>query len=126
MNVTIVTTARTDDEARALLKQWGCRSAHEQGSGFRVSSCEEKEFMATTAKRVKGRTSKPKFSIAQAQPLLALRTPARVPAQVRHLPPVLPRAGAAGRDSRRVEVELVDSLRRPLIARDCESNCACR
>src|ERR1700758_5090025 len=44
---------------------------------------------------------------AQAQPLQVLRTSARVPAQVRHLPLVLPPARAARGDSRGFEVVLV-------------------
>jgi hypothetical protein len=44
---------------------------------------------------------------AQAQPLQALRTPARLSAQVRHLPLVLPPARAARGDSRGFEVFVV-------------------
>src|ERR1700739_2998316 len=46
---------------------------------------------------------------AQAQPLQVLRTSARVPAQVRHLPLVLPAACAARGDSRGFEVVVVTS-----------------
>ena len=44
-----------------------------------------------------------------AQSLQDLRTSARVPAQVRHLPSVLPLAGAEGRDSWSFEVVLVEA-----------------
>src|SRR3954468_22415435 len=45
-----------------------------------------------------------------AQPLRDLRTASRLFAQVRHLPLVLPRIGAQGRDSRGFEIVLVNQL----------------
>jgi len=45
--------------------------------------------------------------VPQAQPLQYLRTSARLPAQVRHLPAVLPRTGVEGRDSWGLQVVLV-------------------
>ena len=96
--------------ARALLK--AVRHAVPHGSVLKrrdsvKQGYEDKRDMATTAKRVKD-ARKPKFKSSPAQPLPALRPSARVPAQVRRLPSVLPRAGAQGRDSGRREVKLVD------------------
>ena len=116
MNISITTTARTDAEgAGAAEARWECRS----GS----SSRRKREMtMATTAKIAKDikLEDPPRVAAAKArkrpecqaavpapQPLLALRPPARVPAQVRHLPFVLPPTGAERRDSRRGEGELV-------------------
>ena len=59
MNVTIVTTAKSDDEARALLKHMGM--PFRAVRGFVVRSGTERISMATTAKRVKD-AKKPKFS----------------------------------------------------------------
>ena len=69
--------------------------------------------MATTAKRVKDGVGlqqdneEAQVFHAQAQPLQALRTSARFSAQVRHMPLVLPAAGAAGGDPRGFEVVVV-------------------
>jgi hypothetical protein len=56
-----------------------------------------------------GQRKEAQVLFAQAQPLPHLRTSTRVSAQVRHLPAVFPRAGAAGRNSRGFEVILVDT-----------------
>ena len=53
---------------------------------------------------------KHKFKVRETQPLPAVRSSARVHAQVRHVPPVLPRSGAQGRDAGRHQVELVRTL----------------
>src|SRR5205807_4027220 len=63
-----------------------------------------------------GHEEKAQVLHAAAQPLQDLWAAARVPAQVRHLPLVLPRAGAAGRDSRRFQVVLVTKLEVQLAA----------
>ena len=104
MNVTIVTTAGDDDQARALLKPWECRSdAVEQV--FRLSwycSYLEARQGKRCATKITGKTSsiakdeqEAQVLVTPAQPLQDLRTSARFPAQVRPVPPVLPRAGAA-------------------------------
>jgi len=74
----------------------------------------------TTAKRVKDAKIEKKFELARdkkredaevflapAQPLQDLRTAAGLSAQVRAMPPVLPRAGVARGDSRSFEVVVV-------------------
>ena len=72
--------------------------------------------MATTAKIAKDiklekarKAKNAQTSVPAPQPLLALRTAARIPAQVRHLPPLLPQARAEWRDSGRDQGELVGS-----------------
>jgi hypothetical protein len=76
----------------------------------------------TTAKRVKDAKIEKKFELARdkkektaevlhapAQPLQAVRAAARLLAQVRRVPPVLPRAGAARGDSWSFEVVVVEA-----------------
>src|ERR1700746_595075 len=84
---------------------WECRLEHRK---FRVSGFEfrEKGLHGYYRKTSKGR-KEAQVLFAQAQPLQDLRTSARFPAQVRHLPALLPRAGVAGRDSWSFEVVLV-------------------
>src|ERR1700746_3258833 len=84
---------------------WECRLEHRK---FRVSGFEfqQKGLHGYYRKASKGR-KEAQVLFAQAQPLQDLRTSARLPAQVRHLPALLPRVGTAGRDSRSFEVVLV-------------------
>jgi len=69
--------------------------------------------MATTAKIAKDEKlaqaspENAKASVSPPEPLLALWTPARIPAQVRRVPSVFPAACPERRDSRRGEGELV-------------------
>ena len=130
MNVTIVTTAATDNQARTLLKhlgmpfglesRWARRPADSRRGRRHYGRRDElgakdKDYGddSETGKRrswsapgCRGREEAEVFD-AQAQPLQVLRTSARVSAQVWHLPLVLPPARAARRDSRGFEVELV-------------------
>ena len=71
MNIAITTTAQTDEEARELLRLMGAPAA------------------------ARGQVLDP-----QVQPLQDLRPSARLPAQLRHLPYLLPRAGLQGPDPR--------------------------
>ena len=100
MNITIVTTAKDDNQARALLQPlWNAVPAGRVAQGdLRIygNHCKKGE-----------RRAEAEVQLPQAQPVPALRAAARVPAQVRRLPLVFPRAGAQGRDSRRRQVELV-------------------
>jgi len=122
MNITIVTTAKDDNEARALLRHFGMpfrqgAYGRDQGSGIwdlapEAWSCELKtenlflRFYGNDCKESE-RRAEAEVQLPQAQPVQALRAAARVSAQVRHVPSMLPRPGAQGRDSGRGEVELV-------------------
>ena len=91
MNICITTTAKTDAE--------GCAA---QAPGHAV---QDELTMATTAKIAKER-KKPKFQV-RAATVAAVRPAARVSAQVRAVPHLLPQAGARGRNSGRDQVQLV-------------------
>ena len=54
------------------------------------------------------RRAEAEVQLPQAQPVQAVRAAARISAQVRHLPFVLPGTGSEGRDSGCCEVELVE------------------
>jgi large subunit ribosomal protein L5 len=92
MNVSVVTTAKTDQEARKLLQLIGMP--------FRTRGNRDKQWPRPQRSR---RNTRHRSSSAAAQPLPPVRPPARVHAQVRAVPAVLPQAGAAGRSGRRHE-----------------------
>ena len=98
MNVSVVTTARTDQEARKLLQLIGM--PFRRLAGTEIS-------MATTAKIAKEQKT-PKFKVRLRNRCHLCGRPARVPAQVRAVPPLLPQAGAAGRHRGRDEEQLVE------------------
>jgi large subunit ribosomal protein L5 len=82
MNVSVVTTAKTDEEARKLLQFIGMP--------FRQRL---RTKMATTAKIAK-EAQDAEVQGPAAQPLPPVRPPARLHAEVRAVPPLLPQAGA--------------------------------
>ena len=94
MNISVVTTAKTDEESRKLLQLLGMP--------FRTEDYD----MATTAKIAK-EAQDAEVQGPAAQPLQALRPAARLHAQVRAVPPVLPQARARRRHRRRDEEQLV-------------------
>jgi small subunit ribosomal protein S8 len=102
MNVSVVTTAKTDEEARKLLQLMACRSAPTRGQGpapRRIQS------MATTAKIAKeAKTPKYKIRLRNAA---AVRASARLHAEVRDVPPLLPQGRARRRCDRGDEELLV-------------------
>jgi hypothetical protein len=79
------------------MNRWSIESLDSLGEGKNGNDCKESKGRRET-----------EVLHAAAQPLQDLRTAARVPAQVRHVPLVLPRAGAAGRTARRVQVFVVN------------------
>ena len=107
MDITLVTTAKNDEEGRALLRALGFP--------FRENN------MAKTALRREGERRKPKFAGARLHPLPALRPVAgRVP-QVRPVPYLLPRDGARGRAAGRHQVLLVGGPARSGCTRPADS-----
>ena len=106
MNISVVTTAKTDEESRKLLQLLGMpfRNAERRRSLEREDKGkhghDRKDRQGSEDAEVQG---------PAAEPLQALRPAARLPAQVRALPVVLPQAGARGRHRRRDEEQLVDS-----------------
>ena len=96
MNVTIVTTAENDEQALHLLRELGMPFASEL----------RRRRVATDARIAKTKST-PKFNGAAAQPLQALRTAARLPAEVRALPHLFPRSRSAGLPPGRDQGELV-------------------
>ena len=101
MNISVVTTAKTDEEARRLLQLMGMPFRAELGLRMR-------RHMATTAKIVKDEEDAEVRGPAP-QPLPQVRPAARVPAEVRAVPPLLPRAGARRRSRGRDQEQLVDA-----------------
>jgi len=97
MNICITTTARTDAEGLALLKQMGMpfRAAYGEGlkDGHHRKNCERRK----AGKGPQGQNAQ--TSVPPPQPLLAMWKAPRVPAQVRNLPPLLPQARPQWRDS---------------------------
>ncbi len=105
MNICITTTARTDAEGLALLKQHGdavpAVKRKRKTDGYYRQDRERPE----TGEGPESEDAE--AAMPASQPLLALRTSARLPAQVWHLPPVLPPARPERRDPRRDQGELV-------------------
>ena len=93
MNISVVTTAKTDEEAR-------------RAAAADRHAVQDELDMATTAKIAKEKKT-PKYDVRAPQPLPAVRPAARLPAQVRAVPPLLPRARARGRRRRRHQEQLV-------------------
>ena len=104
MEITIVTTAKTDEEGRQACSQL-------LGMPFARPASRRKLRVAKMSMIVKS-LRKPQFRGPAAQPLRRLRTAARLHAQVRTLPHLLPRACPRGPAARRDEVELVGEGRR--------------
>ena len=96
MNITIVTTAETDDQGRALLRSSGSRSAA-TGRGERMA----KKALIEKQQRT------PKFKVRGVHALPALRPAARGVPRVRSVPDLSARDGARGRDPRRDEGSVV-------------------
>ncbi len=96
MNVSVCTTAKTDQEARRLLQLVGMPFRTKLG------------LMATTAKIAKEAKTL-KLQDPPPQPVPAVRSPARVSAQVRAVPPLLPGARARGRGDRGHQEQLVSA-----------------
>ena len=100
MNVSVVTTAKTDEEARKLLQFIGM--PFRQNVELRVRSeenghdCKDRE-----------RTEDAEVQGPAAQPLPPVRPAARLHAEVRAVPPLLPQAGARRRRHGRDEEQLV-------------------
>src|SRR5271163_1611436 len=119
MNVTIVTTAKDDNGARTLLKAFGMPSRVDASGSFVFGRKipEDPKFRVrmrvnyVNHSKTRQRCEDPEVQVPPAQPLPALRPSARVPAQVRCLPSLLPLARAEGRDSGRRHVELVSWFR---------------
>ena len=105
MNISVVTTAKTDEESRKLLQLLGM--PFRQRSSDRQTERRQRQNMATTAKIAK-EAKTPKFKVRLRNRCKRCGRPARLPAQVRALPAVLPQAGARGRHRRRDEEQLVD------------------
>ena len=102
MNVSVVTTAKTDEEARKLLQLMGMpfrlRSRLRNQTGAEPSRIQGSR-MATTAKIAK-EAKTPKFKIRHRNRCQPVRPSACLHAEVRHVPPVLPQAGARRRRHR--------------------------
>ena len=92
MNVSVVTTAKTDEEARKLLQLMGMPFR------TRTNGYDSKD---------RQRSEDAEVQDSPPQPLQAVRPAARLHAQVRHVPSVLPQAGARRRRHRRDEELLV-------------------
>jgi large subunit ribosomal protein L5 len=101
MNVSVVTSAKTDEEARKLLQLMACPSGPTNRSkvsnGYDCEDCE--------------RSQDAEVQDPAAEPVPVVRPSSRLHAQVRDVPPLLPQAGARGRCHRRDEELLV--RRRP-------------
>ena len=128
MEITFVTSAATDEEAYALLKQFGLPFKNIKRTkqyGKRINESPRGETPQTgralrcqtgCAERSRG-LRRSGQAAAQfepdppAQPLQTDRPPERIHANVRYQPYPVPRNGFPGADSRREESELVDILR---------------
>ena len=97
MNVCVVTTAKTDDEARKLLQLLGMPFRHELREDDRGH--DRQEGSREEDAEVRG---------APSQPVPPVWSPACLHAQVRAVPSVLPGAGADGRCRGRDEEQLVE------------------
>ena len=104
MNVSVVTTAKTDEEARKLLqfigmpfRQRARRTSADYGDGHGYDS---KDRQGTEDAEIQG---------PAAQPLPPVRPAARLHAEVRAVPPLLPQAGARRRRHGRDQEQLVKS-----------------
>ena len=99
MNVCVVTTAKTDAEARKLLQLLGMPFRQHELTRGRDRGHDRQEGSREEDAEVRG---------APSQPLPPLRPAARLHAQVRHVPTLLPGAGADGRCRRRHQEQLVE------------------
>ena len=86
MNVSVVTTAKTDEEARKLLQFIGMPFRQNLG-----------RLMAWHYSEDRKRTQDAEVQGPAAQPLPPVRPSARLHAEVRAVPPLLPQAGARRR-----------------------------
>ena len=114
MNISVVTTAGNDDEARVLLRELGLPLRVEGADGLtpgdsRKPACRprnRKSGMASKAKIEKAKR-KPKFSSRLEHRCAPVRPAARRLPQVQALPDLLPQAVPRGSRPRRKESELV-------------------
>ena len=106
MNVSVVTTAKTDEEARKLLQFIGM-PFRQSYSGARLTRLTGLEDYGNDRKD-RERTQDAEVQGPPAQPLPPVRPAARLHAEVRAVPPVLPQAGARGRRHGRDEEQLVN------------------
>ena len=88
MDIVIVTSAKNDEEATAFLESMGLPLQKAPGERRR-----EGELMAKTSSIEKSKL-KPKFSVRAHNRCKRLRPAARLPAEVRHVPHLLPRKRA--------------------------------
>ena len=105
MNISVVTTAKTDEESRKLLQLLGMP--------FRTRSTALRRDTHGHYREDRQRSQDAEVQGPAAQPLPALRPAARLPAQVRAVPPLLPQAGARRRHRRSDEEQLVDRCQLP-------------
>jgi hypothetical protein len=103
MNISVVTTATTDEESRKLLQLLGMpfRPSYRPADSTKQSNRDGHDRQLCEA------THHAEVQGAAAQPLPPLWTPARLHAEVRAVPALLPQAGARRRRRRRHEEQLV-------------------
>ena len=97
MNISVVTTAKTDEESRKLLQLLGMPFQNAVGSKD-TNGHDRQDRQRSQNAEVQGPAP---------QPLPPLRPPAGLHAQVRAVPPLLPQARARRRHCRRDEEQLV-------------------
>ena len=101
MNVSVVTTAKTDEEARSCCSSWACPS----GTGNQLYESTG-AIVATTAKKARERKTL-KFKVRHRNRCRRCGRPRAYHAQVRAVPFVFPRAGPDGRRRGRDQEQLV-------------------
>ena len=110
MNISIVTDARTDAEALALLRHLGMpfRTEAPRAQGGGAAEGRKGRRINCGAHFADGEAGQEaEVQDPASQSLPDLRPPARLSAQVRHVPALLPPIGAQGRYPGRHQVELV-------------------
>ena len=117
MDITVVTTATTDDEGRALLRQLGFPFKETEHAGVKVK---REVWGVGKGKRENGeegadRQGEPQAEVRGAglHPLQPVRPPALRLPQVRPVPDLPARDGAPRRTARRHQVQLVTTLYTP-------------
>src|ERR1051326_9588253 len=95
--------------------RWACRSGSRRKDGHLSQNCQRPQTGSDPAEISTGQSREEawhrKTAHPSSQPLLALRTAACVPAEIRRLPPVFPPTRAEWGDRRRDQGELVTSLK---------------